>query len=664
MRLLVRAVAGLAACAALQAATFSYHIVGEDPGAWPKILESVGVTRSATGVGSIFVLRGSSPLTAKQWLERVERGAILVLEGDSPLGREFGFVLSAKQVVVRGVEDVRAPEFEIVWEKPVAVPVYAMPAGAKVLVRERWDKAPLVAAWKRGAGGILWLAIPPGKDGHERFPYLIQALAETGFEPPFRSRHLWAFFDGSYRSRVDLDYFAERWRRSGIAALHVAAWHYYDGVAGREEYLERLIRACHKQGILVYAWLELPHVSEKFWEDHPEWREKTAILQDAHLDWRKLMNLANPEASRAIGEGIRSLLTRFDWDGVNLAELYFESLEGYLNPARFTPMNADIRAEFKEKHGYDPVALFDTNSDLHPSKDASGMRALLEYRADLARRLQTHWIAEIEAIRKTRPHLDLVLTHVDDRFDTRMRDLIGADASRLLPLLDRHDFTFLIEDPATIWHLGPQRYPDIAKAYQPIAPRPEKLAIDINIVERYQDVYPTKQQTGTELFQLVHLSSHAFPRVALYFENSLLKRDLPFLPSAASTVTRVEQSGAKLSVESKLGVGVPWRGPALVNGKPWPVRDDQTVWLPAGLHTIEPGSKEVPARLLDINASLQEASATAAGLEFAYKSDSRAFARFDRRPAALEIDGAPASPVLVEDMLVLPRGQHIVTVTF
>ena len=98
----------------------------------------------------------------------------------------------------------------------------------------------------------------------------------------------------------------------------------------------------------------------------------------------------------------------------------------------------------------------------------------------------------------------MVLTHVDDRFDTRMHDLIGADAARVLPLLDQHDFTFLIEDPATIWNLGPQRYPQIAARYQPLTSHSNRLAIDINIVERYQDVYPTKQQTGTELFQLVH----------------------------------------------------------------------------------------------------------------------------------------------------------------
>src|SRR2546421_283674 len=94
----------------------------------------------------------------------------------------------------------------------------------------------------------------------------------------------------------------------------------------------------------------------------------------------------------------------------------------------------------------------------------------------------------------------------------RMKDGIGADVTRVLPQLETYDFTFLIEDQATVWNLGPQRYPEIAKRYEPLTQHAGKLAIDINIVDRYQDVYPTKQQTGTELFQLVDLASTAFPR--------------------------------------------------------------------------------------------------------------------------------------------------------
>src|SRR5262249_8392788 len=154
-------------------------------------------------------------------------------------------------------------------------------------------------------------------------------------------------------------------------------------------------------------------------------------------------------------------------------------------------------------------------------KDPASMRAFLDFRAELALRMQQDWMRQIAALRAAKPHLDLALTHVDDRFDTGMKDAIGADAARALPLIAEHDFTFLIEDPATIWHLGPQRYPEIARRYQPLTDRADKLGIDINVVDRYQDVYPTKQQTGTELFQLVHLAADAFSRVALYFENSI-----------------------------------------------------------------------------------------------------------------------------------------------
>ena len=99
---------------------------------------------------------------------------------------------------------------------------------AQVFARERWTGAPLIAGFKRGAGAVLWVAAPPGERGHERFPYLLNALADLGLEPPFRTNRLWAFFDSAYRSRVDVDYFAARWRKAGIAALHVAAWHNFE----------------------------------------------------------------------------------------------------------------------------------------------------------------------------------------------------------------------------------------------------------------------------------------------------------------------------------------------------------------------------------------------------------------------------------------------------
>lgn len=642
----------------------AYHVLGDEPGAWPKIFSSIGLQPIAGGPAGLVVVRRGSPQTAEAWRSRIEQGLILVLEGESDLAQSFGFKAGTKRVAVQSLKDVRAPELSIVWQEPFEMPVFELPAKARVFTAERWDGAPLVAGYRDGKGAVLWVAVNPGSEGYERFPYLLQALVDLGMTPPYRSSRLWAFFDSSYRLRVDTDYFAKRWRRAGVAALQVAAWHYYDsGDESRSAYLKRLIDSCHREGILVYAWLELPHVSDGFWNAHPEWREKTALGEDAQLDWRKLMNLANPAAFAEAAKGVAQLIGDYDWDGVNLAELYFESLEGTSNPARFTPMNDDVRAEFKKASGgvADPMALFAPGANREGR--AKLERTFLDYRASLAAKLQERWIQVIDGLRRKKPHLDLAITQIDDRFDTKVHDLLGADATLTLPLLERFDFTYLIEDPATIWNLGPKRYPEIAARYKPLTERASKLAIDINIVERYQNVYPTKQQTGTELFQLVESAARSFPRVALYFEKSILNADLELLPSAAAAVRSAVWNGPKLTIDSVAGAGVPWTGPAVVDGSPWPLHDGKSVWLPAGKHTVEPGRGELPAlRVEDFNGTVRTASVEGKAIELAYESRARAFLRLSQAPSAVEVDGDAVPLAAGSKTLTLPRGQHIVTI--
>ena len=629
------------------AAPPTFHVLGEDPGPWPKILSAAGFQPIRGGAAGIVVLRRGSDKAGERWRERVEKGMFLVLEGESAMAESLGFRPGPKRVVAQSIREERAPHLPVVWEKPLELPVWTIPREARVFASERWDNAPLVAGMRVGEGAVLWVAVTPGVEGYERFPYLVQALGDLGLQPPFRSQKLWAFFDSSYRLRVDLDYFARRWRKSGISALHVAAWHFYDGE--NADYLNRLIDACHREGIQVYAWLELPHVSEGFWNKHPEWREKTALLQDAHLDWRKLINLTNRSAFSEVSKGVRELLTKHDWDGVNLAELYFESLEGAANPARFTPMNDDVRAEFQKRAGVDPLKAYATPE-------------FLEYRVELARRQQIEWLDVLGGVRKTKPWLDLVMTHIDDQFDPRMRALLGAEVKGLLPVAEQRDVTFLIEDPATVWNEGPKRYPEIASRYKPLTKRPAKLAIDINIVERYQDVYPTKQQTGTELFQLLHLASGAFPRVALYFESSISREDEPWIGSAVSGVTSYEQNGEAITVTSRDGVGIPWKGPATVDGQAWAYRDAATLWLPAGKHSITPAGT-TQALLEGCNgARILSFSSNGSGIEFAYESSARAYCRLAVKPREVELDGG--GTIAAAQMLILPRGQHIVSLRF
>jgi len=79
-----------------------------------------------------------------------------------------------------------------------------------------------------------------------------------------------------------------------------------------------------------------------------------------------------------------------------------------------------------------------------------------------------------------------------------MREYLGVDTAALIPLANELDFTIAIEDPATLWNLGPERYTEIGRRYKELTTDTSRLAIDINIniVERYQQVYPTRKQVG------------------------------------------------------------------------------------------------------------------------------------------------------------------------
>ncbi|MGI8958621.1 MAG: hypothetical protein ACR2IV_02450 [Bryobacteraceae bacterium] len=642
------------------AAAPTYCVTGTDAIPWGRIFDSLGIANSGKS-DPVVVVAG-----AKEQIDiaKLAESHIVVLEGNTGASRSLGFVPKTQLVDVRRISDVHAPKMNIIWEQAVSVSEVDVPAGFKVFATEKWKNIPVMAGKRTGHGAILWIATPPGATGIERYPYLLQALVDLGLELPVRTTNLWAFFDSSYRIRADVDYLAKRWRQSGISALHVAAWHNVESDAAQDEFLKRLIEACHRNAILVYAWLELPHVSEKFWADHPAWREKTALEQDAQLDWRKLMNLQNPDCHRAVAKEIGALLGRFDWDGVNVAELYFESLEGASNPARFTPMNDDVRQEFKVAAGFDPKLLFDPASSHLAAKDPEGLRKFLDFRAALTSRMQADWLGVIDRTRSSKPYLDVVLTHIDDRFEPGIRDALGADVARSLPLIRARHSTLLVEDPATLWDLGAERYSKLAERYHKLAPDLNHIAIDINVVERYQDVYPTKKQTGIELFELVHQAASSFHRVALYFENSLEKQDLGLLPSAATTATVVEKGVDELDIDASEETRVLWQGPVEVDGKPWPIQSDESVLAPAGKHRLSTGTAEPAVRIADFNGEVRSAAGSQASVDVSYSSRSRAIALFGSPVSAVQVDGAPFWKRVGDEKtksIVLPSGQHVVT---
>src|SRR6187549_1151234 len=179
-----------------------FHVAGDEPGPWPVIFQSIGMTSGTAGIANVIVLPAGTPAATGTWRPRVEQGALLILEGSSEFADSLGITPRERKVRTRQIRDTHDESLAIIWERTLDLPVYADPSSAKVFSRERWTNAPMAAGLRIGRGAVFWVSVTPGQKGHERFPYILQALTALGLEPPFRSGRLWAFFDSSYRLRA------------------------------------------------------------------------------------------------------------------------------------------------------------------------------------------------------------------------------------------------------------------------------------------------------------------------------------------------------------------------------------------------------------------------------------------------------------------------------
>src|SRR5579863_10159322 len=117
----------------LPAATLNYHVAGDDPGPWPEIFSSIGVTRASGGPANLFVVRNVVAGAVPQWMQRIEQGGIVILEGEGDLATALGIVPGKQRVVVRSIVDQRTPKLPIVWESPLEIPIFTLPKDAIVL---------------------------------------------------------------------------------------------------------------------------------------------------------------------------------------------------------------------------------------------------------------------------------------------------------------------------------------------------------------------------------------------------------------------------------------------------------------------------------------------------------------------------------------------------
>jgi hypothetical protein len=614
---------------------------------------------------------------SRKFLAAFERGGgVLVTDGVSPLARMLG-VVPGSPVHVEEIADHLRPEVRVRWPGDQVVPwIAGFPkASANVVYSDKARNHPLAVIMTRKRGRCLYigpLVDPFTGRGYFRFATLPWVIAEgMRCRPALSRRAADAYFDPGYRAGVPAESLARMWRSWGIRGVHAAAWY----ASGSPPYdYSGLVEALHRNGLLAYAWLEWPYVGKAFWDRHPLWRQKNALLQDAHLDFLYLMDLQNPECMAEALKELKLLLA-LDWDGVDVAEFTLtgagrEALEGPAMPEFFTGFTDFGRHEFLKQAGFDPTELFDPRSGHYWKADTSALKTFYRYRTGVNYAAERTIYGKLrKADREKGRSGELMLTIVDNALHPEFDDLLGFNMNETVAIAKQFGLTLNIEDPYTEWSRPPGRYTAMGKYYRRLlGERP--FMIDVNVVPLEEDRkgrFSTEQPAGTEFLQLWRYASGETDRVCFYSESSVYEKDWQLLPFAMAGRGSVKGEQGAIRVDGPTTVTLrcePGEWKVQMDGQPWPARGDSEITVPAGKHRIrlsqEKGVEGI--RLLSITGELYGARWSGDSLAVDYQSVGRCLLGFDTVPERMTIDEKPALLRLYRAgdgcVVIAPPGTH------
>jgi len=600
----------------------------------------------------------------------VEKGGSLVTDGRTGLAERLGLRFLEGGLSVSEVKELSLPAPLLRWNPAETVFSCNAPE-AVVLAKDAHSDTSLALSFRLGRGQVLFLGAlfdPFTPYGISRFPYFAFYLKNAlGLPFNVRRNNLEFYFDPGFHQATSWEKLARRWRASGVRIIYLAAWHFYRDYEFDYRYF---IDLCHRNGIAVYAWFELPQVSPVFWEDHPHWREKTATGKDALCHWRYQMNLVNPAARTAVAAFFRKILTSYDWDGLNLAELNYDTNKGASDPDKFTPMNADVRREFREKEHFDPAELFRPGSSFFWRTNKEAFTRFLKYRTDLTRDLHVFFLKEVESIKHTTGReLEVIVTAMDSLLHPEVVEECGVDTRDILGLMMDFPFTLQVEDPSRSWVELPSRYLAYFNAYRPYIPDPQRLMFDINGIAQ-RDVsskhLPSALLTGTELATTLYYATFPSGRAAIYSENTIHSFDLDILPFVMGSDVEIREAGNGYEIRAKEPFFLIMREAGIVpivNGREWPFYDEKTVSVPSGRSILSFRKRgfldlEVLSFKMSFDGDIRDLRRTGNAFTLNYRSPIPVSLSFSRPLARIRLDARVITPSAEGSGVVLPRGSH------
>ncbi len=595
-----------------------------------------------------------------------EIGLSLILEVDSAVSNQWGLTLSPKPIRVHTLLDLSAPTLTFELENTLLLESFLVNDTTKPLLKDKISNEALLISKPMKSGGLIASTLPLLDSDNNFYKHitLLQNHISTVFKinPYLKRNGLSVFMDWGYHYHQNPKAVIQEFSKVGITTIYLSAWYPSNDF---HVFADALIDEAHAAGIKVLLWLELPMVSKTFWDAHPELREKTARNQDAFLDWRYLMAIEDPRCFDLVKTEIIKRYEQHQWDGINLAEFYFESPVGLFSPELMTPFSPWVIDDYQSKTGINLLNLFDALY-VNPSLDlAKEKERFLTYRTTLCSLLNEKTIQMLSQLIQPRQG-ELVVTQIDALMDPQLGRNIGIDSQFFEALRKTYNFTMMIEDPFTLWQMGPERYKTLDELYQKHHPKVE-FAIDINIVDRRFEVYPSAKQTGLEFQALLSEASTRFDEVALYAAHTPFYSDLnqaAYALASPNLRSQLDQNTYLIEgdVSSRLQVNTLGKS-ITVNNAPWYAYNDSEILLPSGKSIVKlSAGTPKTLHITNFNETFTPIQLTANTLKFNYQSKSKTFVSFNRRPASLKLDGKALLPTTYWGTFGytfrLPSGKH------
>lgn len=606
-------------------------------------------------------------------LNNIKDGQRIITIGDSTISKSLGIIGKKGNGKVKEYTWYNKKNVPITFKDNISIKEFEFNNSNKLLAYTGKESIPVAVSGVYGKGRFIYSAIPlaPSQgSGYEYYPFIMEAVRDELKIKPVLSRYDSALYvDPGFHLNEKPSDMAERIKNWGFDQVNIGLW---CSIEKNRTFIKTFIDECHKRGIKVYAWFEYPMVSIDFWNEHPEWREKTAKDTDAHIDWRYLMAMEDPKCLEAIKQYTKNILFNFDFDGADIAEIYFEPPGlGFKSPETFTPMHPYFRKSFEKKYGYDPKNIFNPVSKYYWAANSKSKQELIDYRIEIVTNLHKEMLDLVQSVKKEKPYLQTVVTFIDSLYDKDMKEHIGVDSAKLAQLQNKYGFVMQIEDPFTLWKLGPERYKVIGKSYREIMNKNGKMTIDINIIDRFGDVYPTKKQRGLELYELTNQASQSTDKVMFYALATLEKDDMELFPYAESFGIKVKDIGdKKYSFDStkKFVLEINTRDKQFyIDGSIWPLYSEKGVIIPAGKHILSyKDAKTSAIHIEDINSEINTAAIKSNKISLSYNSDGRCFIILNKKPSQIKEGNRIIKPKIVsygsKFTITLPQGKHDITI--